>query len=145
MVEEVPILYWEISTQEEIKSLTNNSVLCVRDVCRAGLSIIHIFLYLQLQEVPEDFFVDIISCNNFLVASLTNLFSNIREYESCPNLKSKAISFENHLTKKFGWCFEDEYDDEYCPVVVDMWPPYVICTHESSTLFNKLWWSLGKS
>jgi len=76
-------------------------------------------LHFQLQEVPEDFFVDIISCNNFLVSSLTNLFSNIREYKACPNLKSKAISFENHLTKKFGWCFEDEYDDEYCPVVVD--------------------------
>ena len=62
--------------------------------------------------------MDIISCNNFLVSSLTNLFSNIREYEACPSLKSKAISFENHLTKKFGWCFDDENDDEFSPVVV---------------------------
>ena len=56
-------------------------------------------------EVPEDFFVDIISCNNFLVGALTNLFANIRESEATEKLKSRAISFENHLTKKFGWLF----------------------------------------
>ena len=39
-------------------------------------------------EVPEDFFVDIISCNNFLVVSLTNLFANIREGEASEQLKS---------------------------------------------------------
>jgi len=76
-------------------------------------------LHFQLQEVPEDFFIDIISCNNFLVMTLTNLFCNIREFEAETKLKSKAISFENHLTKKFGWTFADEEDDEFCPVVVD--------------------------
>ena len=73
-------------------------------------------------EVPEDFFVDIISCNNFLVVSLTNLFANIRESEAGEQLKSRAISFENHLTKKFGWCFDEEADDDYSPVVVEL--PY---------------------
>ena len=71
-------------------------------------------------EVPEDFFVDIISCNNFLVGALTNLFANIRESEATEKLKSRAISFENHLTKKFGWCFDEEADDECSPVVVDL-------------------------
>ena len=71
--------------------------------------------------MPEDFFVDIISCNNFLVMALTNLFTNIKEYEANNDLKSKAISFENHLSKKFGWCFDDEIDDEYSPVVVQLW------------------------
>ena len=73
-------------------------------------------------EVPEDFFVDIISCNNFLVVSLTNLFANIRESEAGEQLKSRAISFENHLTKKFGWCFDEEADDDCSPVVVEL--PY---------------------
>ena len=34
-----------------------------------------------MQEVPEDFFVDIISQNNFLVSSLSDLFANAREHE----------------------------------------------------------------
>ena len=74
----------------------------------------------QLQEVPTDFFVDIISCNNFLVSSLTNLFANINEYEASPDLKSKALSFENHITRKFGWSFAEEADDENCPVIVEL-------------------------
>ena len=51
--------------------------------------------------------------------ALTNLFSNIREFEAESKLKSKAISFENHLTKKFGWTFADEADNEFSPVVVE--------------------------
>ena len=74
-----------------------------------------------MQEVPEDFFVDIISQNNFLVASLSDLFANVREHEDMsPQLRQKAISFENHLTKKFGWDFSQE-EDEYAPVVVELW------------------------
>ena len=79
------------------------------------------FLYfLQMQEVPEDFFVDIISQNNFLVSSLSDLFANVREHEDMsPLLRQKAISFENHLTKKFGWDFSQE-DEEYAPTVVEL-------------------------
>ena len=74
-----------------------------------------------MQEVPEDFFVDIISENNFLVSSLTDLFANVREHEDmAPQLRQKAISFENHLTKKFGWDFSQE-DEEYAPTVVELW------------------------
>jgi len=77
-------------------------------------------LHFQMQEVPEDFFVDIISQNNFLVASLSDLFANVREHEDMsPQLRQKAISFENHLTKKFGWDFSQE-EDEYAPVVVEL-------------------------
>ena len=73
-----------------------------------------------MREVPEDFFFDIISSNNFLVAALTNLFENIREYEASQELKIKAISFENHLSKKFGWTFSDDVNDENAPVVVEL-------------------------
>ena len=80
----------------------------------------HLTVHLQMQEVPEDFFVDIISQNNFLVASLSDLFANVREHEDMsPQLRQKAISFENHLTKKFGWDFSQEAD-EYVPVVVEL-------------------------
>ncbi len=73
-----------------------------------------------MQEVPQDFFVDIISENNFLVSSLSDLFANIREHENmAPQLRQKAISFENHLTKKFGWDFSQE-DEEYAPIVVEL-------------------------
>ena len=37
--------------------------------------------FFQMQEIPQDFFVDIISQNNFLVRSLTNLFENIRDIQ----------------------------------------------------------------
>jgi len=77
-------------------------------------------LHFQMQEVPEDFFVDIISQNNFLVSSLSDLFANVREHEDMsPLLRQKAISFENHLTKKFGWDFSQE-DEEYAPTVVEL-------------------------
>jgi len=78
-------------------------------------------MHFQMQEVPEDFFVDIVSCNNFLVSSLTDLFANIKEHpdeEALVQLKTKAISFENHLTKKFGWQFDDDLD-EFAPVIVN--------------------------
>jgi len=76
-------------------------------------------MHFQMQEVPEDFFTDIVSCNNFLVTSLTDLFANIKENEDAlTQLKTKAISFENHLSKKFGWSFNEEDDDEFAPVIV---------------------------
>lgn len=77
-------------------------------------------LYFQMVEIPEDFFVDIVSQNNFLVKSLTNLFENIRETKNANgDLKSKAIRFENCVSKKFGWCFADDADDENLPIVVE--------------------------
>lgn len=76
-------------------------------------------LHFQMQEVPQDFFIDIISENNFLVKSLTDLFANMRETEGVTGqLRARAISFENHLSKKFGWDFSEE-DEEFAPVVVE--------------------------
>ena len=34
--------------------------------------------YLQIREVPDDFFVDIVSSNNFLVSLLTEFFATVR-------------------------------------------------------------------
>lgn len=76
-------------------------------------------LHFQMAEVPDDFFVDIVSQNNFLVQSLTNLFANIKSHENgLVDLKKRAVRFENNLTKKFGWSFDEEEDEECAPVIV---------------------------
>ncbi|KAK3107844.1 hypothetical protein FSP39_023327 [Pinctada imbricata] len=76
-------------------------------------------LYFQVQEIPEDFFVDIVSQNNFLTTTLQEFFSNV---EGCPlsnTLRKKALRFREHLTQKFKWDFTSEPDD-CAPVVVDL-------------------------
>lgn len=76
-------------------------------------------LYFQLQEIPEDFFVDIVSQNNFLTTTLHEFFSNV---ESCPpnnTVRKKALRFRDHLTQKFKWDFTSEPDD-CAPVIVDL-------------------------
>lgn len=78
-------------------------------------------LHFQMQEVPEDFFVDIVSQNNFLVNSLTDLFENIRVVEGVDRkLQKRAANFENYLSKRFGWCFSDDAAEENGPVVVEL-------------------------
>jgi len=77
-------------------------------------------LYFQMKEVPEDFFMDIVSRNNFLVKSLANLFGNVRENEEAiQSLKMKSEQLELCLEERFGWDFTVE-DEEDCPVVVEL-------------------------
>jgi len=76
-------------------------------------------LYFQMREVPNDFFVDIVTSNNFLVTSLSAFFSSIRtSVGATRQLKDKAAKFEANLTKKFDWDFSVERDDS--PVVVEI-------------------------
>merc|ERR1719431_268632 len=76
-------------------------------------------LYFQLKEVPEDFFVDIVSRNNFLCSSLSTLFSNVKESnEIDEELKEKARKFEKNISKRFGWEFSKDIEDD-APVIVD--------------------------
>ena len=81
-------------------------------------------MHFQVREIPEDFFVDIISRNNFLTSTLQVFFSNLDNLESdmeeIKNLKKKGENFRKHLEKKFQWDFTTE-DDEFAPVVVDLW------------------------
>ena len=80
-------------------------------------------LHFQVREIPEDFFVDIISRNNFLTSTLQVFFTNLDnlegETDEIKNLKKKGRNFAKHLEKKFQWDFTTE-DDEYAPVVVDL-------------------------
>ena len=89
-------------------------------------------VFFQLKEMPQDFFTDIITSNNFLVVNLHNLFNNIRT--SCElthnhaggneqaalikTLNEKCNKFKNFLEEKFKFDFDME-PDEYRPVVCD--------------------------
>ncbi|XP_028849502.1 protein AAR2 homolog isoform X2 [Denticeps clupeoides] len=76
-------------------------------------------LYHQLGEIPPDFFVDIVSQNNFLTSTLQDFF----QFASGPGvdstLRKKADKFKAHLTKKFRWDFEADLED-CAPVVVEL-------------------------
>ncbi|XP_068237846.1 protein AAR2 homolog [Palaemon carinicauda] len=83
------------------------------------ISVIHF----QMQEVPEDFFVDIVENNNFLAEALKMFFANISDNTSSlpPAIVTRAQKFKDHLTSKFEWSFTmEEDDDEDAPVIVDL-------------------------
>lgn len=76
-------------------------------------------LYHQLAQVPTDFFIDIVSQNNFLTSTLQVLFSFLCSQSTNKDLKRRAIRFRAHLTKKFQWDFEEDPLD-CAPVVVQL-------------------------
>ena len=75
-------------------------------------------LHFQVHEIPEDFFVDIVSANNFLTTTLQEFFSNLEAGNGEAKLRRRGQKFREHLTKKFKWDFILEPDD-YAPVVVE--------------------------
>ncbi|GFS07362.1 protein AAR2 homolog [Elysia marginata] len=83
----------------------------------AYLSFISV-LHFQIKEVPSDFFVDIVTSDNFLTSTLYELFQNIASQNVDKKLQKKSKDFEKHLTEKFKWDFSAE-PDEYAPVVVE--------------------------
>ena len=53
-----------------------------------------------------------------MINNITEL--NSRETEGVsPQLREKAVKFEQFASKKFCWSFCDDADDENAPVVVD--------------------------
>ena len=78
-------------------------------------------LHRQLTEVPEDFFVDIVTADNFLTRTLQRFFSTLEDLESSTGdviaLRQRGLRFRAHLQKKFDWDFTEEPDD-YAPVLV---------------------------
>ncbi|XP_068023465.1 protein AAR2 homolog [Melanerpes formicivorus] len=76
-------------------------------------------LYHQLNEIPADFFVDIVSQDNFLTSTLQVFFSCTCSDAVARALRTKAEKFKAHLTKKFQWDFEAEPED-CAPLVVEL-------------------------
>ncbi|KAK1801985.1 hypothetical protein P4O66_022218 [Electrophorus voltai] len=76
-------------------------------------------LYHQLGEIPPDFFVDIVSQNNFLTSTLQDFFQFACGPGVDSTLRKKAEKFKVHLTKKFRWDFDVDLE-ECAPVVVEL-------------------------
>lgn len=72
-----------------------------------------------MQEIPADFFVDIVSQNNFLTQSLQVLFGNVLGNDHLINkqLKRRCLQLKQYVTERFKWDFDAELDDE-APVIV---------------------------
>ena len=76
-------------------------------------------LFFQMKEVPTDFFVDIVSSSNFLSSCLNSLFSNLKNSQKVDSkLRAKADKFEANVTKRFGWDFSLELNED-APIVVE--------------------------
>ena len=75
-------------------------------------------LHYQIREIPEDFFVDIVTRNNFLVSALRNFFVNMNESKAETQLKDKGMKFKENLEKRFKWDFSCEDEDD-APVIVE--------------------------
>ncbi|XP_023654760.1 protein AAR2 homolog [Paramormyrops kingsleyae] len=76
-------------------------------------------LYRQLAEIPPDFFVDIVSQQNFLTNTLQHFFQFTSGPEVDAVLRKRAEGFKAHLTKKFRWDFDVDLED-CAPVVVEL-------------------------
>ncbi len=77
-------------------------------------------LHFQLRETPRDFFVDIISHDNFLTVTLQGFFARIGAAGGVDaDLARRASQFAAHLTEFFAWDFNAE-DDGDPPAVVEL-------------------------
>ena len=75
-------------------------------------------MHYHIKEIPEDFFVDIVSQDNFLIVVLHTFFENLLNSRASDMLKKRGIKFRDHLQKRFMWDFTTE-PDEFAPVVVE--------------------------
>lgn len=83
-----------------------------------------VLLY-QLKQVPEDFFEDSITSDNFLTHMLRSFVELLSGDSLNDNLKKRARKFRKYLVKRFGSklshdSVEFDPDDEYAPVVVEL-------------------------
>ncbi|XP_072048360.1 protein AAR2 homolog [Amphiura filiformis] len=78
-------------------------------------------LHFQLREIPSDFFVDIVSSDNFLTSNLRLFFDNLKESQGVQvGLKEKGLKFKRSLTRHFKWNFNVVHNDEDDPMVVEV-------------------------
>ena len=108
---------------KQLMNLLCNSEAIIKKMPNLYLNLIQI-LYFQLKEIPEDFFVDIITRNNFLIITLHNLFDNIESVaveddnsEDIIKLKDKSKKFRDYLKQEL-FDFDNE-PDEYAPTICE--------------------------
>jgi A1 cistron-splicing factor AAR2 len=73
----------------------------------------------QLKEVPNDFFIDVISNNNFLRPCLYSYFEICQQSTITSAHTDLLTKLKQLLTIKFGLNIEQNEDDEYAPVIVE--------------------------
>lgn len=74
----------------------------------------------QVDQVPEDLFVDIIDSDNLVRHLLDIYFQNVQSKPEgeLVDLKLQVSLLKRHVENKFNWRFELELDDEL-PVIVE--------------------------
>ncbi|KAG6622311.1 mRNA splicing factor [Phytophthora cinnamomi] len=95
--------------------------------CEQALST-HVALFLafiklfrtQLEQIPEDFFQDETTSENFLGPCLLSLLELLEDDDAPPQLRQKAFHLRQLLASRFGWDAGAELLelDEFAPVVV---------------------------
>jgi len=74
----------------------------------------------QFKQVPEDFFQDIISGENFLFVTLKTFFELLNDQKMDMKLLLTAQKLKQYIERRFKISFEASQDDEDAPVVVEM-------------------------
>jgi len=78
-------------------------------------------LQIQILEIPEDFFVDIVVQKNFLVLTFRDFFRNFDDPDGIDGeLLRKASMFKHEMITRFEWDFDGDESDEDAPVVVEL-------------------------
>lgn len=76
-------------------------------------------LRVQLEQIPEDFFHDEMSRENFLSPCLLSLLELVENNDAPPQLRKKAVDLRQLLASRFHWNTNAELElDELAPVVV---------------------------
>jgi len=77
-------------------------------------------LHFQLMQAPEDFFVDVISHNNFLDHALNSFFQLLDDPKLDSKLLQRSAKFRQYTEKRFGKTFTSELESGYedAPVVI---------------------------
>jgi A1 cistron-splicing factor AAR2 len=73
-----------------------------------------------LQHLPNDFFIDILSKNNFLIQIFGALFDVIDLSFPNPQLQENALRLKGIFEKKFSISFGEQIDEDELPVVVPL-------------------------
>ena len=76
-------------------------------------------MHFQVREIPEDFFIDIVTENNFLTSTLRVFFASLVDNTDVDSkLRQRGLKFRDNLTQKFRWDFTVDPDED-APVVVE--------------------------
>ena len=105
---------------EQWKKLVHLLCSCEEAITRHGelYAAFIAMLHYHVREIPEDFFVDIVARDNFLVAVLRTFFENLAESGGEESLKNRGLRFKEHLEKKFKWDLSAENEEDE-PVIVE--------------------------